>query len=156
MSEEMREMTNLELAAMCTNLQKACTKQFRTEEASLFGQLAAFYEARPQVPMQKSIDDLLALVDADLGSGYGQANIVATEKSDRGALRALLWGEKVSKLLKSLLSRYEKQKQGLFENTKVWVCEICGFVYVGDAPPDICPICKVPSFKIQSIAKEAI
>jgi len=68
----------------------------------------------------------------------------------------LVWGEKVSKLLKSLLVRYEKQKQGLLENTSVWVCEICGFVYVGERPPEICPICKVPGFKIHAVQKEAV
>ena len=71
-------------------------------------------------------------------------------------MRSLVWGEKVSKLLKGLLVRYEKQKNGLFENNNVYVCEICGFVYVGDTKPKICPICKVPSFKIHPIQKEAL
>ena len=26
----------------------------------------------------------------------------------------------------------------------VYVCEICGFAYVGDDAPDICPVCKAP------------
>lgn len=58
--------------------------------------------------------------------------------------------------MKSLLVRYEKQGAKLTENTGVFVCEICGFVYVGDTPPEICPICKVPSFKIHPVRKEAI
>lgn len=156
MRDEMREMSNLELAAMCTNLQKACTKQLRAEEAALFGQLASYYESKPTDAKASGLNDLLSLMEADLAQGYSQANMVATEQADRGALRALLWGEKVSKLLNALVLRYEKQQQGLLENTKVWVCEICGFIYVGDMPPEICPICKVPSFKIQNIAREAV
>jgi len=68
----------------------------------------------------------------------------------------LVWGEKATKLLKSLLTRYEKQGNALLENTNVYVCDICGFVYVGEQPPDVCPVCKVPSFKILPVRKEAI
>ena len=68
----------------------------------------------------------------------------------------MVWGEKASKLLKSLLTRYERQGNALLENTSVYVCDICGFVYVGDLPPEICPVCKVPSLKILPVRKEAI
>ena len=95
-------------------------------------------------------------INYDLASGYQRGNAVASKNQDRGSLRALVWGEKVSKLLKSLLVRYEKQKNSLLDGTNVYVCEICGFVYVGEQPPAICPICKVPSFKIQAVQKEAI
>ncbi|NCC90003.1 MAG: rubredoxin [Spirochaetia bacterium] len=156
MEEDMREMTRGELAAMCTNLQKACTKQMRSEEALLFGELASFYEQGREKPEGQAYQDLLSAINEDLAGGYKQADSVASANKDRGSLRALVWGEKVSKLLKSLLLRYEKQKNTLLENTNVYVCEICGFVYVGEQPPAICPICKVPSFKIQAVQKEAI
>ena len=26
-----------------------------------------------------------------------------------------------------------------------YVCKICGYAHEGDTPPDICPICGVPS-----------
>jgi rubrerythrin len=44
----------------------------------------------------------------------------------------------------------------MLENTNVYVCEICGFIYVGDTPPEICPVCKVPSLKLRRVEKEAI
>lgn len=156
MEEDMREMTRGELAAMCTNLQKACAKQMRSEEAQLFGELASFYEQGREKPEGQTFQDLLSAINEDLAAGYERANSVASANKDRGSLRALVWGEKVSKLLKSLLMRYEKQKNTLLENTNVYVCEICGFVYVGEQPPAICPICKVPSFKIQAVQKEAV
>ena len=152
----MREMTCGELAAMCTNLQKACTKQLRSEEAQLFGELASFYEQGRKKPEGQTYQDLLGAINEDLAVGYKQADSVASANKDRGSLRALVWGEKVSKLLKSLLLRYEKQKNTLLENTNVYVCEICGFVYVGEQPPALCPICKVPSFRIQAVQKGAI
>jgi len=30
---------------------------------------------------------------------------------------------------------------------KKWVCQVCGYVHVGDAPPSECPICKAPASK---------
>ncbi|MDR0838559.1 MAG: NADH peroxidase [Oscillospiraceae bacterium] len=34
---------------------------------------------------------------------------------------------------------------------KKWVCTVCGYVHEGDAPPESCPVCKVPAekFKLQ-------
>ncbi|MFA6688893.1 MAG: hypothetical protein WCR05_05915 [Sphaerochaetaceae bacterium] len=39
----------------------------------------------------------------------------------------------------------------MFEHTGVYVCTICGFVYVGDNPPALCPVCKVPNWKFEKI-----
>ncbi len=156
MEDVMRELSAQELGALCSNLQKACSKQMRSEEAALFGELASFYDQRREALPKAEYRMLLQLINDDLGRAYAEANEQASAAKDRGALRALVWGEKVTKLLKSLLVRYEKQQAGLLENTKVWVCEICGFVYVGEQPPEICPICKVPSFKIHAVQKEAV
>ena len=154
--EKMRELSYGELGALCSNLAKACTKQFYTEEAQLFTQLAEYYQGHSAPAQGEGFQELAALVERDLKEDYPQAAQLAKAEADRGALRALVWGEKVSKLLKSLLSRYEKQQDALLEKTSVYVCEICGFIYVGDVPPEICPICKVPSFKLQKIQREAV
>ena len=37
----------------------------------------------------------------------------------------------------------------MLENTGVYVCTICGFVSVGDAPPELCPVCKHPKAYFQ-------
>ena len=39
------------------------------------------------------------------------------------------------------------------KNTRIYVCDICGFIYLGDKPPEICPVCKVPNFKIIQVEK---
>ena len=156
MEDVMRQLSAEELGALCSNLQKACNKQLRSEEAALFGTLAAYYDKQRTNEKEQDYQGLLAAINADLSNGYAEANTAAEKANDRGAKRALLWGEKASKLLKALMVRYEKQGSALLENTNVWVCEICGFVYVGDTPPSLCPICKVPSFKIHPIQKEAI
>ena len=156
MEDVMRQLSAEELGALCSNLQKACNKQLRSEEAALFGTLAAYYDKQRTNEKVQDYQRLLAAINADLSNGYAEANTAAEKANDRGAKRALLWGEKASKLLKALMVRYEKQGSALLENTNVWVCEICGFIYVGDNPPSLCPICKVPSFKIHPIQKEAL
>jgi len=30
---------------------------------------------------------------------------------------------------------------------KKYVCSVCGYIHEGDAPPDICPVCKQPASK---------
>ena len=156
MEEDMREMSPGELRAVCSNLSKACSKQMREEEAVLFGKLSAYYGEQAKEQEGSSLQALSALIEQDLSEGYPATNEAIQEEHDRGALRALVWGEKASKFLKSLLARYEKQGNKLLDNTSVYVCDICGYVYVGDKLPEVCPVCKVPSFKILPIRKEAI
>lgn len=153
--EDMRELSFGELSALCSNLSKGCEKQYRPEEAGLFAQLAEYYNSKSGLMDTNQFEALTALIQKDLES-YATANSIYAVQADRGALRALAWGEKVTRILSSLLSRYEKQREALLENTNVYVCEICGFVYVGDKPPEICPVCKVPSMKIRKIEKEAV
>jgi len=139
---------------MCTNLQKACEKQLRSEEAALFGELAAYVKSKKPAGNGGSLADLSALIDEELTTLYPKANEEANSAADRGAKRALLWGEKVTRLHKSFLMRLERNPN-LLDESDVWVCESCGFLFVGATPPAVCPICKVPSFKIHKIAKEA-
>ncbi len=151
--ESLRELSFGELSALFTNLSKGCTKQYRVEEAGLFDELAEFYKEKSGTEVQGEIGDIIALISEDLSTGYSQANSVAGASEDRGALRALVWGEKVTKILRSILNRYEKNRDALLEDTHIYVCDICGFVYIGDELPDICPVCKVPNKKIIEIKR---
>jgi rubredoxin len=153
--DDMRELSAGEMSALCSNLAKGCEKQYRSEESALFAELAQYYGGMAQSAKGGKIDDLIQLMQQDLSVGYPEAKVVASEKVDRGALRALVWGEKVTKILSSLLARYEKTKGEFIKNTNVFVCEICGFVYVGDQAPEICPVCKVPGYKIHNIKRGA-
>ena len=58
-------------------------------------------------------------------------------------------------MLSSLLARYAKEGDKMLENTGVYVCSVCGFVYVGDAAPALCPVCKVPSWKFEKQERRA-
>ena len=37
---------------------------------------------------------------------------------------------------------------------KKFVCTVCGYIHTGDAPPDICPVCKVGADKFKEIDNE--
>ena len=127
----------VELSALCSNLSKGCEKQYRPEEAALFGELAEYYRSKCSRYEDGQFKDLISLIEKDLSTSYLYANEIAAEHADRGSLRALLWSGKVTRILSSLLSRYEKLKDALLENTNVYVCQICGFVYIGDQAPEI-------------------
>ena len=152
-SNTLHELSFEELSVLCSNLSKGCEKQYLTEEAELFNQLADYYIRKSTPAPGSQISDLITLIEKDLSSAYDTSNQIASGASDRGALRALTWGEKVTRILSSLLGRYEKQKDSLLENTNIYVCDICGFVYIGEEAPEICPVCKVPSLKIAQIQR---
>ena len=152
-SEEARKLSLAEMSALCSNLSKGCEKQYRAEESNLFNQLSEYFKNKSDIAEDKSFEDLRGLIQQDLNSGYSTAKGIVAEDGDRGALRALVWGEKVTKILNTILKRYEKNKNALLENTNIHVCEICGFVYIGDEAPEVCPICKVPGMKILQVQR---
>ena len=151
--ETLRELSAGELSALCSNLANGCEKQHLTEEMDLFYQLADYYKSKGSSQRGKDLDVVAKLLNADLAEGYSNANAVAAAKADRGASRALVWGEKVSRMINSLLDRYAKEGDAMLENTKIYVCDICGFVYIGNDLPEICPVCKVPNYKISQIGR---
>lgn len=153
--DQMRELSFGEISALCSNLAKGCAKQYLPEEADLFNQLSEYYKNKAKPVKDAKLEDLLALIQQDLNSGYPTANSIAGKNADRGSLRAITWGEKVTKVLNSLIKRHETQQDAILHNTNIYVCEICGFVFIGDEPPDICPICKVPRDKLTQIQRRS-
>lgn len=146
-------LTAAELSALCSNLAKGCEKQYLGEESTLFLQLADYFKKETGERDDAAIEALTAMAMEDLENGYPAANDAALE--DRGAKRALVWGEKVTRIVESILQRYEKEGDSILENTNIYVCDICGFIYLGEEPPAICPVCKVPSWKMTKIERRA-
>lgn len=146
-----KELTPLEVSALCSNLARGCEKQYMFKEEKLFTQLAEYFEAVAPKAEATSYEKILALINQDLEVGLPQAKEASQKAGDRGALRALVWSEKVTKILKSLISRYQKEGEAMLENTGLYVCTICGFVYVGDKLPEVCPVCKVPNWKFAKV-----
>ncbi len=152
-SEELRELSMGELSALCSNLARGCEKQYLSKESALFSELAEYFKKKTPQVEGADTESLCALVEKNLSQDFAAANNVAKAAGDRGAQRALVWSEKVSKILNSLLNRYNKEGEAFLENTNVYVCEVCGFIYIGDNPPELCPVCKVPSWKFAKIGR---
>ena len=149
----LKELSAGEISVVCSNLAKGCEKQRLIAEMDAFNKIANYYKSKVVVGNGKTLDDVVRMLDDDLSKKFSVANIVANADADRGALRSLVWSEKVSTMLKLFLDRFAKEGDVMLENTKIYVCGICGFIHIGDAPPEICPVCKVPNFKIIQVER---
>ncbi len=150
-----KELSPMEMSIICSNLARGCEKQYLHKEAEEFRKLSEFFRSKAKPVEGASTAKLLALIEKDLSVGYPYGNKTAGEKPDRGGLRCQVWSEKVTRMLQSLLTRYEKEGEKMLENTGVWVCTVCGFVYLGDKAPELCPVCKVPSWKFEKVEGRA-
>lgn len=149
--DDLKELSPLEVSALCSNLARACEKMYKFEEEAKFKELSEYFRLGAAPSEDPSVEELLKLVEEDLDNRFSNAEYVAKEAGDRGALRALTWTSRATRMLKSLLNRYEKEGDKMLENTSVYVCTICGYIYVGNDLPDLCPICKVANWKFQKV-----
>lgn len=150
-----RELSPMEMSIICSNLARGCEKQYLPEQAEDFSMLADYFRTKAEPHTNGDFGEILNLIESDLSSGYPSANGAASGHKDRGALRALVWSEKVTRMLQSILRRYESEGERMLENTGVYVCTICGFIYIGDSAPQLCPVCKVPDWKFEKIEGRA-
>ncbi|MDD3919828.1 MAG: hypothetical protein PHO41_01435 [Eubacteriales bacterium] len=144
-------LTPMELSALFSNLARGCEKQYLPEQAAAFTRLADFYAAAAPVPAESGTDALLSAAQKDESDAFPAAFAAAEEQGDRGAQRALRWSDKVTRIQKSLLTRRKKLGDALTDNKNVYVCTICGFISIGDAPPALCPVCKAPDWKFEKV-----
>ena len=147
--EDLRSLTNEEITYICSNLAKACEKEYKEEEQNLFTELAKYFEGKTK-EKTSSLEELKIENEKDRKE-LESAMKIADNNSDRGAKRVLTWATKTSNMMKLILENYDKKGLDYIKNTKIWVCDICGFIYIGEEPPKVCPVCKVPSFKILEV-----
>lgn len=141
------------MSVLFSNAAKGCEKQYKMQEKELFMQLSDYYKQKAGAEQGADIGKIGSLIDVDINNKYENASAIAAKHADRGALRALVWGEKVAKIQSSVIKRYAKQADALLADTKIYVCDICGFIHIGDDAPDICPVCKVPKLKISMVGR---
>ena len=153
--DEMENLTVAQLSALCSNLAKGCEKQYKFEEMKKFNELADYFAAISPAVEEDKVKDIADLLMKDIDENYPNVEAKASAAGDRGALRIKVWGEKVTRMLSSLVSRYLEEGEEMLKDTQIWVCTICGFVYVGDEPPAMCPVCKVPSWKFKRMEARA-
>ncbi len=137
------------LAAVFSNLSKAADKQQLFETAERFARLSALFPGTR--PADSTLESLRAEVARDVDRDYPALQAAGTEAADRGVLRAVKWGEKVSTAQRALIDRYTAKGDDLLNDKKLFVCEACGFIFLGDDPPEICPVCKAPSARFSTV-----
>ena len=151
---ERKPLSAGQLAAVFSNLARGCEKQYKPEEAKLFRELADYFTAVTPPVYGASVERLAALLQSD-AEAYAAVRAAADAAADRGAARVCVWGEKVTRILSSLVGRYLREGEAMVADTDVWVCTVCGFVWVGDEAPALCPVCKVPAWKFEKIEGRA-
>ena len=154
MDADLEKLSAGQLAALCSNLARGCEKQYKQEEADLFKQLADYFTAVVPAVNDASVEKLAKELQTD-ADNYAAVRATAGANADRGAARVGVWGEKVTRMLSSLVNRYLNEGEAMLKDTNIWVCTTCGFVYIGDTPPELCPVCKVPDWKFEKIEGRA-
>ena len=145
--EDLKEMSPILLSAICSNLGRGYEKQYKGEGSKLYYELADYFKKKAE-KQAGDIDKINGLVNDDLGL-FTLATEQVNKDKDRGAYRSIVWAEKVTKMVSSLVKRYQKGED--FDKLTVYVCTVCGFIFVGDKLPEVCPVCKVPNFKFERV-----
>lgn len=143
------------MAALFSNLARGCEKQYKPKEQALFMEIADYFAAAAPEVTEADEKLIARLVETDLAQRYPDLTAAAVQAQDRGTQRICVWGEKVTRMVQSLLSRYEKEGEAFLEGNDIWVCSVCGFIYVGKSAPALCPVCKVPDWKFEKIEGRA-
>ncbi len=148
--DSMQQLSIGQMAALCSNLARGCEKQYMAAEAERFGQLAEWFTRHMPGVNDATVETIAAQLQRNIAD-YEPVNETCRQQGDRGALRVLGWSEKATRMLNSLIGRYQREGDKLLADTEIWVCSVCGFVYIGKTAPELCPVCKIPSWKFNKI-----
>ena len=148
----MQRLSLGQMAALCSNQARGCEKQYMPDEMALFNQLAEWFTRHMPQEDDATVEAVAAQLKQDIAE-YPRVNQTGIDHTDRGAQRVCTWGEKATRMLSSLMNRYQKEGDAMLADTDIWVCTVCGFVFIGKAAPELCPVCKVPSWKFNKVER---
>lgn len=137
------------LPAVLSNLAKAAEKQQEAATGELLGRLAELVNDNDTAAGE--ISAIREQIVADGEAGYPGIRERGERDADRGVLRAAKWGEKVNTSQRALIDRFDSKGDDLLDGKSLYVCEACGFIFVGVDPPPVCPVCKAPSGRFSEI-----
>ncbi|WP_255406464.1 rubredoxin-like domain-containing protein [Prevotella sp. KH2C16] len=146
----MQKLSAGQMAAFCSNLARGCEKQYMPKEQELFNELAKYFAKHAPKVEDATVESVSVQLQQDLDD-YKSVMQTAQDHGDRGALRVCTWGEKVTRILSMLVNKYQKEGDAMLQDTDIWVCTVCGFVFIGKTAPELCPVCKVPAWKFNKI-----
>ncbi len=148
---EIPELSALKNSIICSNLAKGCEKQYKTDSAAILTSLAKEYKNTQTKPKTASFSALEKGCRHDIASLIPTAKKIAENHHDRGALRALTWAEKVTRIQHSLLERHATEGPALIKDKNVYICPSCGFLFIDEHAPSKCPVCGVPEWKFEIV-----
>ena len=137
------------LSAIFSNLSKAAERQQLPETSERYRNLADSYHQKSSQPTDLST--MKSKIEESLAGTYPLVQKRAEEVEDRGVLRALKWGEKVTTIQKALITRFVSKGDELIEGKDFFICEACGFIFLGTESPKICPVCKAPESRFSKV-----
>ena len=73
---------------------------------------------------------------------------VAEFQGDEAAAKSFRWALEAEKIHLDLYGEAKKYVEKGVDwrlGKKIWICSVCGHTYIGDSPPDRCPVCGSPS-----------
>ncbi|MCI5196790.1 MAG: hypothetical protein D3919_11320 [Candidatus Electrothrix sp. AW5] len=146
-----KNLSSGQLSALFGNLAKGCDKQNRTDEQVLLQILADYYKGILTTCSGKGYNELESLLAENMDEDFHAAMTEAKTFGDRGALRALTWGERTSHMISSLLKNKAESLDKIRQGQSVYVCQICGYVVVHDKVLERCPVCGAPNHKIEAV-----
>jgi rubrerythrin len=144
-----------QLSALFGNLAKGCEKQYRTDEKELFQALSDYYNGTIINEPGNGYDELDSLLGEETATKFPAAMEDTRSFGDRGALRALTWCKRSTLMVRSLLKTKAETLAMIKGGKSVHVCQICGYVSVGDDAPERCLACGVPKNKIETVGGAA-
>ena len=120
---DLKKLSAGQLSALCSNLARGCEKQYKAGEAGLFHELADYFASVMPSVDDAGVESIAALLQGDIDR-YPGVRAVADAEADRGAARICVWGEKVTRMLSSLVDRYLKEGEVLGHPKSVNVEEL--------------------------------
>ena len=140
---DLKKLSAGQLAAVCSNLARGCEKQYKSEEAGLFNELAAYFTSITPAVNDATVENVAKLLQEDIDK-YPTVRAVADQNKDRGVAKKLL----------EIVPNNEKKEKSKGETIMTtWKCTVCGYVHEGEQPPEQCPICKQPAEKFEKVAE---
>jgi len=141
----------IEKSVVLTELANGCDKQHKIEARDILLELGEQYRASAKKPTKASFEELATSISNQLDADYPQVTEIAKKAGERGALRVLTWGGKGTMSQKAVLDRYLQEGDAMLKGQNIYVCPICGFIYIGTQAPEKCPVCSIPPWRFEVI-----
>ncbi len=80
---------------------------------------------------------------------YPAYDAIAKLQDEKSAQRAIHYALEAEKIHYDLYSsaKEEVEKGKDMDISDIYICPVCGYTYVGETPPEKCPVCGLPSEK---------